>query len=101
MNLSFESNLSFDSVTQPVWAAFPKSIGSITSETTGDIGFYDHFWLTKLLGNAAINYLFPNQIDMVLDFTVAAVLELLAHWRGRFLMNIREILVCSSLKAII
>ncbi len=92
MNLSFESNLSFDSVTQPVRAAFPKSIGSINSETD-DIGFYDNLWLTKLLGNAAINYLFPNQIDMVLDFTVAAVLELLAHWRGRFLMNNREILV--------
>lgn len=52
------------------------------------------------MGNAALNYLFTNQIDMVLEFTVAAVLELLAHWRGRFLMNNREILLCSSLKAI-
>lgn len=39
-------------------------------------------WLDMLLGNMDLNDLFMNQIDMVLEFTVGAVLELISHWKG-------------------
>lgn len=60
------------------------------------------------MGNAALNYLFTNETDMVLEFTVVAVLELLAPWKGQFQVNNREMIVsfvkkmvCSSQKNII